>query len=118
MFSKQLGHVVWEGFHFYNLISPLFVFLSGVSLAIALPRRLEREGPDFKRGFPKTSFNCQSQCLMHLITCSRRIVHPVSERLNLQIRDACYAGQPIVVGNKKLAAFRHRTGQLDGVGRT
>jgi predicted acyltransferase len=43
--SKQLEHVSWDGFHFYDLIFPLFVFLSGVSLAIALPRRLERDGP-------------------------------------------------------------------------
>ena len=43
-FSSQLEHVPWEGFHFYDLIFPLFVFLSGVSLAIALPRRLERSG--------------------------------------------------------------------------
>jgi predicted acyltransferase len=42
--SKQLEHVPWEGFHFYDLIFPLFVFLSGVSLAIALPRRLARDG--------------------------------------------------------------------------
>lgn len=37
-------HVPWEGFHFYDLIFPLFLFLSGVSLAIALPKRLAREG--------------------------------------------------------------------------
>jgi predicted acyltransferase len=42
--SKQLEHVPWAGFHFYDLIFPLFVFLSGVSLAIALPRRLARDG--------------------------------------------------------------------------
>lgn len=42
--SMQLEHVAWEGFHFYDLIFPLFVFLSGVSLAIALPRRLARDG--------------------------------------------------------------------------
>lgn len=42
--SSQLEHVPWQGFHFYDLIFPLFVFLSGVSLAIALPRRLERDG--------------------------------------------------------------------------
>ena len=42
--SKQLEHVPWEGFHFYDLIFPLFVFLSGVSLAIALPRRVARDG--------------------------------------------------------------------------
>jgi predicted acyltransferase len=42
--SSQLEHVRWEGFHFYDLIFPLFVFLSGVSLAIALPRRVARDG--------------------------------------------------------------------------
>jgi predicted acyltransferase len=42
--SSQLEHVRWEGFHFYDLIFPLFVFLSGVSLAIALPGRVAREG--------------------------------------------------------------------------
>jgi predicted acyltransferase len=43
-FASQLSHVDWEGFHFYDLIFPLFLFLSGVSMAIALPRRLQREG--------------------------------------------------------------------------
>jgi predicted acyltransferase len=42
--SLQLSHVAWEGFHFYDLIFPLFVFLAGVSSAIALPRRLEKNG--------------------------------------------------------------------------
>lgn len=42
--AAQFTHVDWEGFRFYDLIFPLFLFLSGVSLAIALPRRVEREG--------------------------------------------------------------------------
>ncbi len=41
---SQFTHVRWEGFHFYDLIFPLFVFLAGVSSAIALPRRVERDG--------------------------------------------------------------------------
>lgn len=41
---EQLEHVKWEGFHFYDLIFPLFLFLAGVSLAIALPRRVARDG--------------------------------------------------------------------------
>src|SRR5207248_1851792 len=32
------------GFHFYDLIFPLFLFLAGVSLAIALPKRAARDG--------------------------------------------------------------------------
>ncbi|MGV3661397.1 MAG: acyltransferase family protein [Prosthecobacter sp.] len=42
--AAQFEHVDWEGFRFYDLIFPLFLFLSGVSLAIALPRRLARDG--------------------------------------------------------------------------
>jgi len=43
-FSSQLSHVDWAGFHFYDLIFPLFLFLSGASMAIALPRRVQRDG--------------------------------------------------------------------------
>lgn len=44
MVSTQLDHVAWEGFRFYDLIFPLFLFIAGVSMAIALPRRLQKEG--------------------------------------------------------------------------
>ncbi len=30
--GKQFTHVEWEGFHFYDLIFPLFVFMSGVTV--------------------------------------------------------------------------------------
>lgn len=43
-FGDQLEHVDWEGFHFYDLIFPLFVFIVGVSLVFSLTRLLEREG--------------------------------------------------------------------------
>lgn len=42
--AAQFTHVKWDGFRFYDLIFPLFLFLAGVSLAIALPRRVERAG--------------------------------------------------------------------------
>ncbi|MBX3441497.1 MAG: hypothetical protein KF774_03760 [Planctomyces sp.] len=42
--AHQLEHVDWEGFRFYDLIFPLFLFLSGVSMAASLPRRLVRDG--------------------------------------------------------------------------
>lgn len=44
LLTEQLSHAAWDGFHFYDLIFPLFVFLSGVSLSLALPKRVEREG--------------------------------------------------------------------------
>jgi predicted acyltransferase len=43
-FGNQLEHVDWEGFRFYDLIFPLFVFVVGVSLVFSLTSLLEREG--------------------------------------------------------------------------
>jgi predicted acyltransferase len=42
--ATQLEHAEWEGFHFYDLIFPLFVFLMGVSLVYSLSRLLEQGG--------------------------------------------------------------------------
>lgn len=36
--QTQLTHVQWEGFRFYDLIFPLFVFITGVSLVYSLSR--------------------------------------------------------------------------------
>ena len=38
----QLDHVKWGGFHFEDLIFPLFVFLVGVVLPFSISRRVER----------------------------------------------------------------------------
>ena len=40
----QLRHVEWEGLTFYDFIFPLFIFVTGVSIVLALPRLVEREG--------------------------------------------------------------------------
>jgi len=42
--GEQFTHVPWEGLRFYDLVFPLFVFLTGVSIVLALPRLVEREG--------------------------------------------------------------------------
>ena len=39
---QQLDHVRWEGFHFEDLIFPLFLFIMGVVLPFSITRRLER----------------------------------------------------------------------------
>lgn len=44
LFAEQLEHVGWEGFHFYDLIFPLFVFLMGVSTVFSLGRIVEQHG--------------------------------------------------------------------------
>ena len=43
-FGTQFVHVDWEGVHFYDLIFPLFIFLTGISIVLSLPRLVEREG--------------------------------------------------------------------------
>jgi predicted acyltransferase len=42
--AGQLEHVGWAGFHFEDLILPMFVFIVGVSLVFSLTRTIEREG--------------------------------------------------------------------------
>jgi predicted acyltransferase len=38
----QLGHVEWQGFHFEDLIFPLFLFIMGAVLPFSISRRKER----------------------------------------------------------------------------
>ena len=42
---EQMEHVPWNGFHFYDLIFPLFMFISGVAIPFALVSKLERKVP-------------------------------------------------------------------------
>jgi predicted acyltransferase len=41
-FSNQLNHVEWNGFHFLDLIFPLFMFVSGVAIPFSLGRKLKQ----------------------------------------------------------------------------
>jgi predicted acyltransferase len=56
-FAEQMEHVPWEGFHFYDLIFPLFVFIAGVSGVFSLGKTVEAKGKDaafvrlFQRSF-------------------------------------------------------------------
>ena len=43
--SAQLEHVHWEGFHFYDLIFPLFLFMMGASIPYALLGKIEQGVP-------------------------------------------------------------------------
>jgi predicted acyltransferase len=42
--ADQLEHAEWEGFHFYDLIFPLFVFIVGVSLMFSLTKTIQQVG--------------------------------------------------------------------------
>ncbi|MBK8884789.1 MAG: DUF5009 domain-containing protein [Bacteroidales bacterium] len=40
--ADQCEHTPWHGFHLYDLIFPLFIFMVGVSLPFALTKRLQK----------------------------------------------------------------------------
>ncbi len=42
--ADQLGHKPWAGFHFEDLIFPLFVFIIGVSLVFSLTKTIAQSG--------------------------------------------------------------------------
>ncbi len=42
--STQLKHKDWDGFAFYDLIFPMFVFMAGVSITFSLNKSLEQKG--------------------------------------------------------------------------
>jgi predicted acyltransferase len=39
-FATQLDHVPWHGFHFYDMIFPLFLFIAGISFPFSLAKRI------------------------------------------------------------------------------
>jgi predicted acyltransferase len=42
--AYELDHADWAGFHFYDLIFPLFVFMAGISVVFSLGRTMRQEG--------------------------------------------------------------------------
>ena len=40
--AEQLEHVPWHGFHFYDMIFPLFLFIAGISFPFSLAKRLAK----------------------------------------------------------------------------
>lgn len=44
MLAAQLKHAEWEGFRFYDMIFPLFLFLVGVSIVLSMDRALAKSG--------------------------------------------------------------------------
>ncbi len=46
--NEQMEHVPWNGFHFEDLIFPLFMFISGVAIPFALVSKLEKNIPKSK----------------------------------------------------------------------
>jgi len=41
LMSEQLDHKYWEGFNFYDMIFPLFLFIAGVGIPLSINKRLQ-----------------------------------------------------------------------------
>ena len=41
-FAQQFDHVLWHGFHFQDMIFPLFLFIAGVSFPFSCAKQIER----------------------------------------------------------------------------
>lgn len=52
--SNQLHHVQWNGFHFNDLIFPLFMFVSGVAMPFSIGRKL-KQGANKKKLLAKVT---------------------------------------------------------------
>ncbi|PIF05264.1 MAG: DUF5009 domain-containing protein [Draconibacterium sp.] len=46
--EQQMHHVKWEGFHFEDLIFPLFMFVAGVAIPLSVKAKLEKNVPHKK----------------------------------------------------------------------
>src|SRR4029079_4856264 len=44
LIGPQFLHARWEGYTFYDIVFPLFIFITGVAIALSLPRLVERDG--------------------------------------------------------------------------
>src|SRR5690242_3025294 len=44
LIGPQFLHARWEGYTFYDIVFPLFIFITGVAIALSLPRSVERRG--------------------------------------------------------------------------
>ena len=42
--ATQMEHEDWAGFHFYDLIFPLFLFIVGVSIVLSVDRLVAKNG--------------------------------------------------------------------------
>ena len=46
--GHQMHHVEWVGFHFEDLIFPLFMFISGVAIPFSVKSKIEKSVPKYK----------------------------------------------------------------------
>jgi len=73
--AGQLEHAKWEGFHFYDLIFPLFVFMAGISLVFSLGKTIRQEGR-----MAAVKRVCRRSILLFLLDCFIPAASPIRGR--------------------------------------
>lgn len=102
--ALQMEHVPWAGFHFEDLIFPLFMFISGVAIPFALVSKLEKKVPRknlaikaFKRAITLIAIG-----LVYNGVFSNGFEHPRFASVLAQIGTAYFFAAMIVIYTKSL----------------
>ncbi len=84
--AMQMDHAQWAGFHFFDLIFPLFMFISGVAIPYAIISKLEKN-------IPKKSLVTKAFKRMIILVFLGFIYNGVLEGKPEEIRFASVLGQ-------------------------
>jgi predicted acyltransferase len=76
--ADQFEHPAWNGFHFYDLIFPLFLFISGVATPYSVGRELEK-GTARKKLLMRVIRRGLTLVVLGLIYNNGLRLHPISE---------------------------------------
>src|SRR3954452_11061756 len=76
--STQLTHPDWNGFHFYDLIFPLFLFMAGVATPYSVGRELEK-GKSKNELLRRVIKRALILVVLGLIANNGLVIKPISE---------------------------------------
>jgi predicted acyltransferase len=112
--ADQMEHVEWAGFHFEDLIFPLFMFISGVAIPFALISKLEKKVPkaELVKKAVKRGFILVLLGLVYNGVFSKGFEHPRFASVLGQIGLAYMFASLIVIYSK---SFRQRLYWLGGL---
>jgi predicted acyltransferase len=77
-FSNQLTHPAWDGFHMYDCIFPLFLFIAGVASPYSVGREIEK-GHSKSSIFLKIAKRALILVLLGLVVNNGLVIRPISE---------------------------------------
>ena len=67
--SNQLHHTPWNGFTFYDMIFPLFIFIAGISMPYSMGRKLEGKTNDTLKTAKREAYMALIKRTLILILC-------------------------------------------------